>query len=389
MNGRERFLSCLNFEKGSSTVKGEMSYWFETVTRWEKEGLPYKKKLKIATGHNIRGNLTTVLIGEDIVANDVFSYFNFDVNSVAVPSTFSPFFKTKIINDSKDFILFTDDYGNTIKRIKDKTGGIKSGMPMYTNRPVKSKKDFYGYKERYDLNFEKRLKKGWINEINDYRNKDYIIWLGTPNVGFFWYLRLIMGTEMFLMKMHDDPGLIKEILYWLTDYVISFWGYILGKTEVDIVQISEDMAYRGGPLLSPAMFKEFLLPCYKRLTSFLRSSNVKNIFVDSDGNINLIVPLLMEGGINGLLPMEVQAGMDIVMLRKQYPKLKIIGGINKMNLFKGRIEIKDELEKIPFMLKEGGYIPTIDHSVPPDISWENYKFYRNNLNLFIDKHQKK
>ena len=78
MNGKERFLSCLNFEKGSKTVKGEMSFWYETITRWEKEGLPYRKKLKAATGHNIRGNITTALIGEDIMANEVFLFFNFE-----------------------------------------------------------------------------------------------------------------------------------------------------------------------------------------------------------------------------------------------------------------------------------------------------------------------
>ncbi len=389
MNGRNNFLACLDFEKNSNTVKGEMCYWYETVIRWRKEGLPHKADLKSAIGHNIRGNIMPVFLDNDIIDNDVCEYFGFDVKSMAVPSTFSPFYKTEIVKETKDFIIYKDDYGITQKKIKDDDGSIKSGMPMFIDRPVKNRADFYNYKERYDTDFEKRLKKDWVNEIKDNRNKGYVIWLGTYNVGFFWYLRHIMGLERFLLTMYDDPGFIKEILSWLTEYVINFWGYILEKIEVDVVNLDEDLAYRGGPLLSPAMFKEFLLPCYQRLTGFLRSRKIKNIFVDSDGKLDPVIPLFIEGGINGLKPMEVQAGMDVVKVRKQYPDLKIIGGINKMALFKTRKEIDDELEKIPFLLQQGGFIPIVDHSVPPNISWENYKYYRTSLNLLIDKYSSK
>ena len=130
-----------------------------------------------------------------------------------------------------------------------------------------------------------------------------------------------------------------------------------------------------------------LLPCYKKLTSFLKGQGVNNIFVDSDGNMDSLIPLLLEGGVNGIKPLENQAGTDIVKLRKDYPGLKMIGGINKMALFKGKNEIDRELEKVPFMLKEGGFIPIIDHSVPPNISWNNFKYYRESLNNLIDRYK--
>jgi uroporphyrinogen decarboxylase len=55
-----------------------------------------------------------------------------------------------------------------------------------------------------------------------------------------------------------------------------------------------------------------------------------------------------------------------------------------MKLFGDKKEIDKELEKVPFLLKRGGYIPFIDHSVPPLVSWGNFVYYRNTLNKMVD-----
>lgn len=90
--------------------------------------------------------------------------------------------------------------------------------------------------------------------------------------------------------------------------------------------------------------------------------------------------------MTGLFPMEVAAGMDVVEVRKKYPTLQIIGGIDKRALAKGKRTINEELEaKIPFMLKKGGYIPHVDHSIPPDVPLENFVYYRNRLEEIFDK----
>ena len=75
--------------------------------------------------------------------------------------------------------------------------------------------------------------------------------------------------------------------------------------------------------------------------------------------------------------MEVAAGMDVVQLRKSFPKLQIVGGIDKRVLSKDKKVIDEELvAKIPFMVKKGGYIPTVDHLVPPDVPLRNFIYYR-------------
>jgi uroporphyrinogen decarboxylase len=78
--------------------------------------------------------------------------------------------------------------------------------------------------------------------------------------------------------------------------------------------------------------------------------------------------------------------MDVVEVRKAYPQLNILGGFSKSALISGKEQIDIELEeKIPWMLEQGGYIPYMDHLVPPDVSWENFYYYRTKLNNMIDK----
>lgn len=102
-----------------------------------------------------------------------------------------------------------------------------------------------------------------------------------------------------------------------------------------------------------------------------------NITVDSDGNNYSIIPILLEAGINGFLPIEVAAGMDPLELRKIYGKnLWLFGGIDKRVLSENKKAIEQEIfKKLPVLLSEGGYIPSIDHAVPPNVPLNNYKFY--------------
>jgi uroporphyrinogen decarboxylase len=144
------------------------------------------------------------------------------------------------------------------------------------------------------------------------------------------------------------------------------------------------MAYRSGPFISPQMFREFMLPPYQRVISFLKEMGVNVLLVDTDGNIEKLVPLFLEAGITAVFPFEVQAENDIISFRKKYPRLQILGGIDKIKIAQGKEAIDEELNsKVPFMFKAGGYIPHIDHHVHPDISWENFKYYRNRLKEMI------
>ncbi len=384
MNGREKVLSCLNFDKGSRSVKAEFAFWYETLDRWYGEGLPKGEGLpEQAIGHNIRSNFNTNFLNEKMVDNDVCHYFDFDFKSHSILNDFSPMYEKVTIEENDEFIIFKDDYGITQKRLKDERGGIRSSMPMYLDFPIGSKDDFLDYKERVSTDFEKRMETDWVKTARQSRSEGQLIMLCGRSNGFFWFPRKMMGLERFLMTIYDDPVLLNEMLDFILDTTISFWEYILEKVEVDFVLINEDMAFKGGPLLSLDSFRELLEPRYIKLTDFLKKYKIKNIFVDSDGDMTSLIPLLLNSGISGILPFEVTGSMDLIKIRKDYPGLQIAGGINKMKLFGDKHEIDNELEKVPLMLKKGGYIPFVDHSVPPLISWDNFVYYREKLNDII------
>jgi uroporphyrinogen decarboxylase len=64
--------------------------------------------------------------------------------------------------------------------------------------------------------------------------------------------------------------------------------------------------------------------------------------------------------------------------------MQILGGIDKIRIAEGKKAIDEELQsKVPVLLKSGGYIPHVDHHVHPEISWEDFKYYRSRLNEMI------
>ena len=144
--------------------------------------------------------------------------------------------------------------------------------------------------------------------------------------------------------------------------------------------ISEDMCYKSGCFISPAFFRTFMLPAYRKLTGFYRDHGIQTILVDSDGDVTRLIPLLIEGGVTGLHPFEVTGKCDVVEVRKSFPRFQILGGIDKRELAQGRGAIHRELErKVPFLSRTGGYIPFVDHTVPPDVSWGDFRYYRQRL----------
>jgi uroporphyrinogen decarboxylase len=127
--------------------------------------------------------------------------------------------------------------------------------------------------------------------------------------------------------------------------------------------------------------RRVMVPRWKKLTSFLREHGVTVLVVDCDGNLDEFLPLVLEGGINGVLPFEVAAGNDIHAARRRYGKdLILFGGIDKRALAAGPEAIDRELERVARpLLAQGGYFPILDHYAPPDISFGNYLYYKRKL----------
>ena len=130
----------------------------------------------------------------------------------------------------------------------------------------------------------------------------------------------------------------------------------------------------GVELLSNALFKEFLLPYYQRVIPSIKKYEVK-VLVDSNGDIHSMIPWMLEAGIEGVYPLERQAGVDVNRIRMEYPGFLMMGGYDKMVMPLGEEAMRGEFERLLPLMKSGGYIPSVDHQTPPGVSLENYKIY--------------
>lgn len=398
MNAKERFLAVMKFQKYDRTLLWEFGYWAQTIQRWYKEGLPKKRGLPPYPDekfdNTVRAEALPLPLGLESAEDrcfaqdfDVHEYFEFDKGFAKVPVNLGmePPFKRRILEEDDESVIFIDEWG--IKQKVNKNDDVF--YPMYLSWPIKDRGDFEKLRqERFQIRIKDRLPENWPFMLEEYRRGDYPLALGHFPYGLYGTLRYLMGEVNLLQTFHDDPKLIKDMMNFLANFWISIWSEVLVQVQVDVVHFWEDMCYNKGSLISPTMFREFMMPCYKKMTKFLKEKGIDIILVDCDGKTNELIPLWIESGVTGLYPFESKAGMNVVEVGKQYPRLQILGGIDKTVLTMNRKKIDQELErKIAFMSKRGGYIPFIDHLVPPDVPWENFKYYRKRLRQMIGEHE--
>jgi len=362
MNNRNRFKKIMSFETPDYYINSEIGVWEQTVDRWESEGMP-KGAIK-----NI------IMMFED-------DYFGLDVHKELHIETMKPypFIYKEVISEDDWHEIFIDEFG--IKRKGLKEGSVKGmslSMDQILENPVKDRNSWYKWKKRFIGNYGKRYPLNWEEKAEELKKRDYILFApGLAQVSFYGFLRNLMGTEGASYIFYDDPKLVEEIFDFLTDYFMEILRKILKKVEIDWFMYWEDMSYKNGPLISPKMVKKYMVPRYKKINELLNSFGINTIFLDTDGNLEELLPLFIESGINGTQPIEVNAGNDVVKLRKKYGRdLLMFGGIDKLTLSKGKREIREEVyNKIAPIIDKGGYIPTIDHLIPPDVPYENFLYY--------------
>ncbi len=196
--------------------------------------------------------------------------------------------------------------------------------------------------------------------------------------GFFWFPRTLLGVEPHMYAFYDQPELMHRINADLADWHVKMIGQICSVCAPDFMTFAEDMSYNNGPMLSQGLFEEFIAPYYRKVIPHLKRHGIIPI-VDSDGDIARAVPWFEAAGIEGILPLERQAGVDIVALRQKHPRMKWIGAFDKMVMNKGEAAIRAEFERLLPAARKGHLIISCDHQTPPGVSYPEYQLY---LRLF-------
>jgi hypothetical protein len=382
MNARTTFLGTMQFEKGPS-LKAEFGYWTTTIKRFLREGMPMVQEIPATVPDNgtITGAEKTDPAGSEFPDRNVRAFFHLDSYPAKFPSNFSPLLDVRVLEEDGDSRTVVDQYGITKKEMKNGTSA-----PLDLDFPIKSQKDFDAYREHYTRDFSRRLPRDWDLLAARLETRDFPIRLGGFPYGFLGLPRHLLGTEGLFFAMYDDPQLVKGINEFFLRFAMDYWAPIIARVRPDCVMIWEDMAYSTGSMISKEAFEEFLSPYYVRMVDFLKQCGVQNIHVDCDGYIEELIPLWVKLGVTGLFPMERKAGNDLLRIRERFPRLQLLGGVDKRILAVGatREDIDRELAIAGRLLSQGGYIPHIDHHVPDDACWRNFRIYREELNAIIE-----
>jgi uroporphyrinogen decarboxylase len=281
-----------------------------------------------------------------------------------------PAFEQEVLADEGETVVVRDADG-VVKR--DRKDG--ASIPAFLEYPVRDRKSWEAHKWRFDPDTPERFPADWPARAKRLRDSPAVTTVGVYPYGFFGGPRTMMGAVGCLMALALDPDLIEDINRTLCDLWYKLWSRVFEETRIDAVYFWEDMAGKQGSLISPAMFRRFMTPHYQRLTLLASRHGVRMITVDSDGNMHGLSPLFLEAGVPVLYPYEVQAGNDIPRLLAEHPGLYAMGGMDKRAMAAGRAATDAEMERVRALLPLGRYIPFPDHLIPPDVSWENYRYF--------------
>ena len=317
MNTRERFHAIMDFQPFDRLPVVEWAGWWDkTIERWHGEGLP--------AGIDDR--------------YDICEYFGLDIYK-------------------QDWFLSTapgcPQPGAHGAGIIESAADYDRILPhLYPSKPIDET--------------------AWRRMAEEQRQGKIVLWFTVE--GFFWFARQLLGIERHLYAFYDQPALLHRINSDLADWILSVIKQVTSICDPDFMTFAEDMSYNNGSMLSRDLFDEFMRPYYARVIPALKKHDIIPI-VDSDGDISEPADWFEEAGLDGILPLERQAGVDISNLRKKHPKMKFIGHFDKMTMNKGEDRMRAEFERLLHAAAGGGFLIGCDHQTPPGVSYKDYLIY--------------
>jgi uroporphyrinogen decarboxylase len=328
--------------------------WGETLERWRHEsGL---RDLEVAT------------------------YFGLDPYFSVAPVAYGPWphFPSQVIREDAEWVFSSDYRGITMRNRRD-----LGSMPEWLHHPIATPADWERYQaERLSSPIEARLGDldRWVDSV---RACGSPVQVGVFPWGVFGTARDLLGAEEVLMGFYTQPELIRDIMATFTTLWLQLYEQVAQRVPIDHIHIWEDMSGKQGSLISMCMVESFMMPQYDRIVVFAREHAIPVVSVDTDGLVDQLLPTMAGHGINAMMPFEAQAGNDIVAVRRAFPQVGLFGGLNKAALAGSPAAQRAELDRAAEMLALGGWVPGFDHLIPPDVPWDTFKHFLNELKRLV------
>jgi uroporphyrinogen decarboxylase len=341
VDSRERILTTL--QGGVPDRVGRYEYfWSETLERWRSEGMP-----------------------ADVDPGDLFCL---DLHLLPRPDL-SFQFPDETLEETGEQIVRRDSNGVTAKWLK----GGEGHPPHWLDYKLKTPRDWYEHKERLVCS-DDRIPSDTRAEYDAARTRGKFV-VFNSNESFIPAWNAV-GQVAILMMMAEEPEVAKDMFMTYADLLIALAENVRAMgVEVDGAWFRGDMAYNKGPMFSPAMYDELLLPAHRRLCDYFRSYG-KPVMLHTDGKIDMLIPRFIDAGFSAIHPLEAKCDQDVRVLKEVYGgQITFFGNIDARVLSGTKEAIEEEVRsKVTVAAKGGGYIFHSDHSIPPSVSYDNYLF---------------
>ncbi len=339
MTSQERIDAALHF-KEADRIAIEDGPWNTTIERWHQEGLPEG-------------------VGPD-------EYFDFEM--VGAGADLSMRLPTETVEETDEYII-----------TRNANGGIERNWKHATSTPekidflIKTRHDWEEHKHRLEWSRDRVDWETVRRQEEEARQAGK--WFHFSAAFGYDHIQSLVGSERLLMAMVSEPEFVEDIFITHARLIVAAAEEMMGEgIEFDGAFVCGDMGYRNTSLFSPAMFMRYEYPVHKLVYDFFHSQGLK-VILHSCGCVKDLIPGLLKAGLDCLQPLEVKAGMDLVELKKQHGAwLAFMGGIDVRAMANpDPVVIEEEIStKIPYAMQGGGYIYHSDHSVPDNVSFEQY-----------------
>ena len=373
MTSKERVKIILSHREADRVPKYD-AFWKQTQRAFLKNGLSKK----------IRANEVIEVDGlKRTIGDPIKDYFGFDFDVLYIDTSLRMI--CEVLEEHDEFVILKDRYGFTVKKFKDKSGSmqfidhitkdinkwdeLKSRMKL--NKSDKSRIDSISY---FMHSEEYPSWEGFKSIYDRYRSRQkymlfacYGVWEGT------WRHH---GFEDTMMDAMLNREVIIEMFEYYTDLVLDTLQYSLSiGAKPDGLWIMEDLGGTHTTLISKDMYIDMIKPFHKKMAEYCHENSMK-LFMHSCGNIEEFIPEFIDAGIDVLQAIQTNTGMDVVKLKEKYGEdIVFFGNIGEQKIAGTKEDIYNEISyKIPNAMKNGGYIYHSDHSIPDEVSLENYEY---------------
>jgi uroporphyrinogen decarboxylase len=317
---------------------------------------------------------------------DASPYYYYDLDWYATVPNMDPHVKDfEVLEETEDTITIRTGFEAIIQR--------KSIYPMphflRFETDTIEKMEAYQFDDPWD---ERRYLKGGDNQlagVGDTLTRNPPPWMDT--VGSFYpdfpvYGSVCEGHEMVWRILGQENVLLWSAEYpdELARFVERLHQFNLGIAEAQIkaadgllagMVIWGDVAYTKDVFFPPAYWRRVFKPGLKALVDLCHSYGLPVIY-HGCGNVRRIFEDFIEVGLDAYNPLEAKAGLDVVELRRRYGHR--IAFCGNMNVVEWANSSPDELKAIVLRKlnagKGGGFIFQSDHSVPSNVSGQNYDY---------------